>query len=371
MRRRRKQYRKSFVHYALPLVLSLGIAAGMTMGVNSLVSSSIVGKQQGNLLLSFDVQEPGIFLIQDQKRTELPVGYKAEVRDGEGIETTTPELLILTLPSGEIVKLGANTRMTLQKQSDLVIDIDKGSLWIRSQEDRPLRILGDFLHVRVPKGEWTFLDEGKVETLAIVEGQADVTIQDGKETVHETTLQGGSMLMMTKGIIQTIRSNPGTTVTAPIGADMMQSRWFVLNRGVSEEGSPAISGVKDNSDVTTAESLDQVPVPSEPPANEEKKAEVTSTNTTSVCRVTAPTDGKITKQNDVLKGTAPEGTARVQVNDYVLKKYQAGDVTWTYYLDGAKGGNMTLGTNTFTVTCFDDAGTVLGEEQITIAYLPG
>lgn len=74
--------------------------------------------------------------------------------------------------------------------------------------------------------------------------------------------------------------------------------------------------------------------------------------------------GKIT-----LMGKVGPEVARVQINDYVLKKYEKGDEQWVYYLS-YDYGNMNIGENVYKIYAFDDVGNKSDPLVVTLDYEP-
>ncbi|MBN2087777.1 FecR domain-containing protein [Candidatus Peregrinibacteria bacterium] len=67
-----------------------------------------------------------------------------------------------------------------------------------------------------------------------------------------------------------------------------------------------------------------------------------------------------------IKGTVPAGTETVEVNDYKLSLYEAGDSTFRYSAK-ASFKNLTIGEkNEYVVKAYDESGKVLGSASITI-----
>jgi len=69
-----------------------------------------------------------------------------------------------------------------------------------------------------------------------------------------------------------------------------------------------------------------------------------------------------------LKGTVPIGTVRVTVNDFVLKKFQPGNTTFSY-IANANYGNLKKGENVFVVNAYGREGAV-SETTVTVFFKP-
>jgi len=85
--------------------------------------------------------------------------------------------------------------------------------------------------------------------------------------------------------------------------------------------------------------------------------------------ITAPNGGESFTTNETefeIVGTVPEGTAKVEVNDYALSLFEAGSATFKYRAF-VSIGNLVIGEkNTYTVKAYDEDGSLLGEASITI-----
>lgn len=71
-----------------------------------------------------------------------------------------------------------------------------------------------------------------------------------------------------------------------------------------------------------------------------------------------------------IRGTAPAGAAGIVVNDYRLQLFKQGDTAWAY-LANADLGNVSIGTNVFTVYAVDAAGTKGPAATLTVILEEG
>ncbi|PIV90644.1 hypothetical protein COW46_02390 [Candidatus Gracilibacteria bacterium CG17_big_fil_post_rev_8_21_14_2_50_48_13] len=83
----------------------------------------------------------------------------------------------------------------------------------------------------------------------------------------------------------------------------------------------------------------------------------------------SPKNTDVSSANVQLSGRVAEGTARVVINDYELKKFSLGNTSWVYYLNA--GDNMAPGVNTYSVVAIDKVGNKSEPLLITINYTPG
>ena len=72
----------------------------------------------------------------------------------------------------------------------------------------------------------------------------------------------------------------------------------------------------------------------------------------------------------VIRGTAPQGTEGIIVNDYRLQLFEAGKGTWSY-LASTQLGNLKQGTNTYDVVAVDAAGSRSAPVRLTILLEEG
>ncbi|MFH0820354.1 MAG: hypothetical protein V1908_01125 [Candidatus Peregrinibacteria bacterium] len=85
--------------------------------------------------------------------------------------------------------------------------------------------------------------------------------------------------------------------------------------------------------------------------------------------VTSPEGGTLetSKVYNVIRGTAPKNTARIQVNDFTLTKYRPGQTRWNYiastYINTLKPGD-----NSYAVKALDSTGKVIAETSFSITY---
>lgn len=90
-------------------------------------------------------------------------------------------------------------------------------------------------------------------------------------------------------------------------------------------------------------------------------------------KVTGPTPGlqhSATGSSFLIEGTTAPETDSLWVNDYRLRLYEPGKVTWNYIAD-AELGTLQRGRNVYTVITRDDRGRVLDELQYVVDYRPG
>jgi len=85
--------------------------------------------------------------------------------------------------------------------------------------------------------------------------------------------------------------------------------------------------------------------------------------------LTSPTSTELRSDHVELVGTAPEGTARIVINNYELKKFKEGNATWVYYLNA--GDNMVPGPNTYSVVAIDKVGNKSEPLLLELTYTPG
>ena len=85
--------------------------------------------------------------------------------------------------------------------------------------------------------------------------------------------------------------------------------------------------------------------------------------------ITAPNNGESFDTNETefeISGTVPEGTAKVEVNNYPLSLFKLGDTTFKYRAY-VSIGNLVIGEkNPYAVKAYDEDGKLLGEASITI-----
>ena len=101
---------------------------------------------------------------------------------------------------------------------------------------------------------------------------------------------------------------------------------------------------------------------------EEEEPVPTSTSEGGVT-ITEPNGGESFATSETefdIKGTVPEGTVKVEVNNYALSLFEEGDTTFRYSAKSSFG-NLIIGEmNEYTVKAFDEDGKVLGTASITI-----
>ncbi len=86
-----------------------------------------------------------------------------------------------------------------------------------------------------------------------------------------------------------------------------------------------------------------------------------------------PNGGRSFETSDpknTLKGVAPDGASKIQVNEFVLKQFKPGDKTWQYFA-WAEYDTLKPGKNTYNVWAIDANGKKSPAATIEITYLPG
>lgn len=107
----------------------------------------------------------------------------------------------------------------------------------------------------------------------------------------------------------------------------------------------------------------------EDPDTADETTSLPKASSTGGVKITSPNNGESFTTSETefeIAGTVPEGAAKVEVNDYALSLFSAGDTTFKYRAY-VSIGNLKIGEkNTYTVKAYNEAGASLGEASITI-----
>ena len=126
--------------------------------------------------------------------------------------------------------------------------------------------------------------------------------------------------------------------------------------------------IVDEAGVAVEEDEEEVTEDTTDITEEEEEPVPTSTSEGGVT-ITEPNGGESFATSETefdIKGTVPEGTVKVEVNNYALSLFEEGDTTFRYSAKSSFG-NLIIGEmNEYTVKAFDEDGKVLGTASITI-----
>ncbi|MBN2096387.1 FecR domain-containing protein [Candidatus Peregrinibacteria bacterium] len=121
--------------------------------------------------------------------------------------------------------------------------------------------------------------------------------------------------------------------------------------------------------VDEAGNKDEASVETQDPASQDDEDELPQASSSGGVVITAPNGGESFTTSETefeITGTVPDGTAKVEVNDYALSLFEPGNTNFKYRAF-VSIGNLKIGEkNTYTVKAYDEDGGVLGEASITI-----
>jgi|GEM_PF-649789 len=403
----RRINRKRPIDYILPFLVILGLGVIGIMGYQLWQNFEKQGKA--------DVY----FYLTEGKAKVLPYGQTVwdnafsgtKLLIGDSIKTTSLGKAILQFFNGTIIRLGADTAVSLTdvtKDSEIekiVVTMDNGVVWVNGRKSPGVRDAA--YEVRTAnmlvkaKGTVFEVENDSAQSVRVFEGEVsvDVLINTGdKERVAETISVGvGQEIVLDEAALKAFSENQSPSVLMAISDQFKGGEWYAWN--IEQDKNPTSYAMQTQStEVLPGESV-AVPLTTQGSEATGQSTQSTSQTeedlsqqtqaTTETSEVTeagqgiaAPeilkpgVDGRtVTGGIVAISGTASVGTAKIVVeqvidgktDSYVLSKFKSGDSAWIYNV-AEKFGNLKDGENTLSFYAYDEKGKKSSAAEITITY---
>lgn len=278
--------------------------------------------------------------------------------EGEAIQARQGRVTLIFFDNTRVT-LDENSEVTLKtvrgneddRSENISLELTKGRMWAsvprKINPKSQVALESGEVAVKIRGGEVSF----EKNRISVAEGGARLSIGD---TTTEELEVGQEILLTDEDIAQASTENTSLSKTL-LSADFQNSEWFRSNIApqkivVSDDIQQDVSSeeaIPENSDTSLS-------VGPEPPA----------------IQVTAPGgNGEeivVSDPASVIRGTVPEGTEKVIVNDYELSKFSLGDREFLYNA-AVQWGTMKEGRNEYTIVALGSDGE-RNEAKITLIY---
>lgn len=321
------------------------------------------------------------------------LGSDTVVMEGDEIVTSSDAEVIMEFFDGTIMRIDGDTNFLLESVDDesseplIGVILKDGSLWFnrlyKGTSGTTLTVNMDGVNVDAANASVFELENNNnkvVRTLRVFDDSGlavDILDQDGAKVVESENVSVGQQIVFTDKVLEKYWAHNSPSVISEIADSFKSEPWYVWN--MREDRTPTlfekqvvngaegfkvvppkeIEGVTDDETGKTDESVvEDVPTKTEPTdAKDQFSAKVPKPTITSVAGLSAPDDKgvyQVTSRVTTLIGTVSNAT-KFFVNGYELKKFKAGDKTWTYYAN-FDYGFMKEGANTYEIYAMDAEG---------------
>ncbi|MFA6918157.1 MAG: FecR domain-containing protein [Candidatus Gracilibacteria bacterium] len=351
------------------------------------------------------------------------ISTDALVMQGDEIITTADAKIIVEFFDGTVMRLDGNTDVNfvgIDEESDpakidlLLVD---GRIWLnklyRDTGSTDISVRTANLEVVSQSGSIFEVEDVGSEAVRVFSGndssvEANIYDANGEKVVEAEVIGVGQEVVFSDAVLEKYWQFQSPSVLSAIGDELKQTAFYIWN--VAEDKAPttfekSVNGEQfvkvDPQAVTTPATPEEgvtpvdgavVPVVGSDgsatvvPVNPEAVVPATTTvapvapspvvvsqpTVTSVAKITTKDkDGYyvVSENPATLTGEVPGDVASVLVNGYVLKKFKAGDKTWTYYAN-ASYGLMKEGANTYEVYSVDANGNKSAALVVKVMYKP-
>lgn len=288
---------------------------------------------------------------------------------GDRIRTGTNSRASFTILGGNTLFLDGNTELEfleLEKRSSgkkiIRLKLLKGQLWVKvsdddfsSQKDSRFEVDTERMRVAVQGTIFNMTSSATQDSVRLIRGNVDVEIFDGENENQNINMGVGQKLVTNGETIEAIKNN--LDVLEIIDSEFINSDWHLKNlekffpqevaqiRRKIEIANPLVNPV------TSPET--EVADPGMPSP-----------------QILSPESGiRIPASQNMAKieGTAPIEAFQIEVNGYVLTKFNPGDKKWTYF--GAKKfGTLVEGENIYRVVAISREGKKSIPVEVKIFY---
>jgi len=275
---------------------------------------------------------------------------------GDSIKTARNSRVALRFLDNNQLFLDEDTELKIvelsQKSSgrtNAIFEIKKGQVWaqindtIFSTDDKSELVLQTSRSQTYVQGTTFNISTNETQdTIALVKGLVSVSALNGDTTSERVDVGVGQSINITDETFALIAQ--GETPIKAIEAPLQESDWYLDNL---ERQFPA------EAELIRARIAPPV-VPSTLPSLDETTDSFTDLQEDSSIEaptITTPAEGaRINAAEDLvpIKGSAPLEAYQIQVNDYVLQRFEPGDRVWTY-IASTEYGTLKPGDNTFNV----------------------
>jgi hypothetical protein len=367
---------KKKLSFFLPLLISLIIVIGAILFIRALIPGGGSDQTSNAPVATFMLPSgQACIMLKDVCGPVAPSSENNQLNMGEGVETTGSTRVEVVFQDGSLVRLDGNTAFTIDtytstnNKKTIALTLQKGSLWVKVAD--PGKI--DSFTVQLGKSQIAMKDGIFALTRNSLEdiyrgmkGSATITVMNNTTPLATYTLNLGAQLNVTDQLVQELMTTKNVDALIVLDQDFRDSDWYAYNtaRDTNMGGEPVASPGNSNGNANDTTSL------SAGNDNENSSNAMGSNTPGPILQVLSPTEGSsVSDAIVVIKGTASPDTAKIYVDDYVLQKYVAGSLDWTYKA-AIPYGNLVVGKNVFKIYAVDKFGHKSDLISFSFSYTP-
>jgi hypothetical protein len=366
---------KKKLSFFIPLLIALMIVIGAVLFVRALIPSGGSDQTSHAPIATFLLPSgQACIKLKDVCGPVVPSSDYNQLNIGEGVETTGSTRVEVVFQDGSLVRLDGNTSFMIDtytsrnNKKTIALTLQQGSLWVKVADPEKI----DSFTIQMGKSQISIKDGIFAVTRNSLEdiyrgmkGSATITVMNHTTPLATYTLTLGAQLNVTDQLVQQLMTTKNVDALIVLDQDFRDSDWYAYNtaRDTHMGGEPvaASSSNWNVNDMTSWSAGND---------NENSLNAMGSTSSGPIIRVVSPVEGSsVSDDIIVIKGTASPDTAKIYVDDYVLQKYVAGSLDWTYKA-AIPYGNLVVGKNVFKIYAVDKLGHKSDLISFSFFYVP-
>jgi hypothetical protein len=379
-RRNSRFYKRRHRRNWWPWVVFVAVAALFFWAVFQFFSALFSSVTSESISVELEIQQGRSEFLLAEKSEWNPAFSEAKFLEGDAVRTTKNSRVILNFLDGNKLYLDSETEIEIveltQKSSgktNAVFQLNSGQIWAEIQdvsfqqdEDSSLVVETARSKTYVRGTTFNLNTNQETDTISLIEGQVSVDVLGENDKTQTVQVGVGQKLIVNEGTFDLL-SRGGNAISA-VEAGFTESDWYLDNLERTQPEAVA----------ATRERL-APPPPPEPDSTEETDEAVTTSeffdslevdDEIEAPTITSPVQGEtIGAEVDLIpiRGTAPAEAFQIQVNDYVLQRFQPGDRIWTY-IAAKEYGTLKPGSNTYNVVAITRDGKRSEITSINVTY---
>lgn len=379
-RRNRFYYRKRHRNW-WPWLVFIAVAALFFWAIFQFFLVLFSSVRSESISVELAVENGRAEFLLAENTTWNPAFSEQKFLEGDSIKTAKNSRVALRFLDNNEIFLDSETELKIIEltqrssgETKAVFSLVSGQLWGQINEnnfnldkDSALIVQTSRSHTSVTGTTFNLDTNAEQDTLSLISGQVSVDVLAGDKKSKTVTVGVGQALVVNDGTADLISRN-GNPISA-IDPQFEESDWYIDNL--------------ERKDPERAAAIREKLKPPVPEVTETPEGEATVSdgglsffesleldNEIDTPEITTPVQGEVVSAGvDLLpiKGTAPVQAYQIQVNDYVLQRFEPGDRVWTY-IAATEYGTLKPGKNTYNVVAITREGKRSDIASITIEY---
>lgn len=330
----------------------------------------------------------------------------ALIMEGDEVKTSAEAKVIVEFFDGTIMRLDGGTDIVLKdfnndtNNNSVNLVFVNGKVWINKlyKNTSATKIVTNLANITVTSsmGSVYEMEFGSDEEVRVLQGEGDdnevlvdVLTTDGK-VVETEKIRVGQEAVFTDAVMEKYRQHQSPSLITAFSDAFRQSQWYLWNteqdKNPVQFSKSAILGQKEGITPVSPETVTPDTVtPTTTSATTTTSTDTVAPATQPAVDLTPPSAPTLVSVNGVMKPNADgffevnsilatitgsaSGASQVTVNGYTLKKFKAGDTTWTYFAN-ANFALMKAGENTYEVYAVSANGAKSAPLTVKILYTP-